>query len=164
MRFFACPIFPASPIGLFVHWRAIDKEVAPRGQLFILEAFSALVSKYAIDRNFFGDLYLWCEGRFLEIDRLISPHASSTKLKLASLNLLMGPTTRLSFESNLPDASRSCFNSSILFFRFFPENWTKDRLSLNNLKSTTIFKIENQIILVFCQISENTISKLLEFF
>ena len=32
------------------------------------ETFSSLVSKYAIHRNCFGDLHLWCGGRFLEVD------------------------------------------------------------------------------------------------
>ena len=32
------------------------------------EPFSSLVSKYAIHRNCFGDLYLWCRGWFLEVD------------------------------------------------------------------------------------------------
>ena len=38
-----------------------DKQVLPSGY------FSSLVCKYAIHRNF-EDLYLRCEGRFLEVD------------------------------------------------------------------------------------------------
>ena len=34
----------------------------------LIELFSPLVFKCDINRNCFGDLYLWCEGRFLEID------------------------------------------------------------------------------------------------
>ena len=40
------------------------KQVAPSGRLVLLEPFSSLVSKYAIHRICFGDL--WCEGWFLE--------------------------------------------------------------------------------------------------
>ena len=49
-----------------------------------LEPFSSLVFKHAIDRICFGDLYLWCEGRFLPHAELT--YAPSIKRKLASLN------------------------------------------------------------------------------
>ena len=38
----------------------------------LLEPFSSLVAKYAIQRNCFGDLCLWFEGRFLKGDH--PPH------------------------------------------------------------------------------------------
>ena len=65
------------------------KKLAPSLPKFSLEPFSPLVFKYAINRNCFGDLCLWCEGRFLEIDPtppLRSPYATPINLKLASLN------------------------------------------------------------------------------
>ena len=45
-----------------------EKEVAPSLHDVLPEPLSALVFKYAINGNCFGDSYLWCEGRFLEID------------------------------------------------------------------------------------------------
>ena len=57
------------------------KQVAPSGPVLI-EPFSSLVFKYAIHRVCFGDLYLWCEGRFLEIDSpthtLLPPPTNAT--------------------------------------------------------------------------------------
>ena len=44
-----------------------DKEVAPSLHKILVVPFSPLVFKYAINRNCFGDLYLWCERRFLKI-------------------------------------------------------------------------------------------------
>ena len=54
-----------------------DKEVAPSGHQVVLVTFSSLVSKYAIHRNCFGDLYLWFEGLFLEIDPTAHPAPTS---------------------------------------------------------------------------------------
>ena len=95
-----------------------------------LEPVSPLVSKYAIRRNCFGDLYLCCEGRFIEDDLtppptaptsipqslfappLRSPYAASFKLKLASLNggqVLTKLTAHESLESNSPEVRRFSF-------------------------------------------------------
>ena len=86
-----------------------DKEVAPNLHKIFVVPFSPLVFKYAINRNCFGDLYLWCERRFLKIvstplptaltsapNPLLHPWckapqprslcAPSINLKLASLN------------------------------------------------------------------------------
>ena len=81
-----------------------DKQLAPSGHQVLLEPFSSLVFKYAILRMRLGDIYLWCEGRFLEIDphpTVATPsapgappspppaaltYAPSIKLKLATLN------------------------------------------------------------------------------
>ena len=53
-----------------------EKTVAPSLHYFLLEPFNPLVFKYANNRNYFGDLHLWCEGRFLEIDPTPHPHIS----------------------------------------------------------------------------------------
>ena len=50
-----------------------DKNLAPSLHKVLLEPFSPMIVMYAINRNCFGDLYLWCEGWFLEIDRTPPP-------------------------------------------------------------------------------------------
>ena len=45
-----------------------DKQVALIGYLVLSGALRSLVSMYAIHRKCFGDLYLWCQGRFLVVD------------------------------------------------------------------------------------------------
>ena len=90
LQFFAWPIFRLFHLT-FVFRN--DKEVASSLHKVPLEPFSPLVFKYAINRNLFGDLCLWCEGRFSEIDpptvaSAALTYAPSINLKLASLNHL----------------------------------------------------------------------------
>ena len=66
MQFFAWPIFRLTHLTFRPQKGA--KQVVPSGHNVLVEPFSSLVFKYAIHRICFGDLYLCCEGRFLEID------------------------------------------------------------------------------------------------
>ena len=64
--------FCSNPFDFFPqNW---DKQVVPSGiyERALVEPFSSLVSKYVVHRNCFGDLYLWCEGRFREVNP--TPH------------------------------------------------------------------------------------------
>ena len=67
-----------------------DKEVAPSWYEVLLEPFSPLVFKYAINRNCIGDLYLWCEGQFLEVDPTPPPTHRS---RISPLIILLHPAT-----------------------------------------------------------------------
>ena len=53
--------------------RKRDNEAAPSLQQLLLEPFTPIVFTCSINRKCFGDLYLWCEGRFFEIDP--APHS-----------------------------------------------------------------------------------------
>ena len=124
MQFFAWPIFRQTYLILRPQKRG--KEVESGGHYFFLELFSSLVSKYAIHRNCLGDLYLWCEGRFLKIDpppiaptslppiHFCTPAALTSRLFNQAKARLTKPwlasdEARRSLESNSPDVGRLCF-------------------------------------------------------
>ena len=68
-----------------------NKQVASSGHWVFLEPFSSLVSNFAVHRNCFGDLYVWCEGWLLRcwtpIPHNIPPPPPTSVPSLHSPNL-----------------------------------------------------------------------------
>ena len=80
MKLFSCTLFF---FETFVWFLFLQNGSAHR-VLSALKDFRSLVAMYANHKNCFKELYLWCEGRFFEIDPARSTHAPPLKPKTAS--------------------------------------------------------------------------------